>query len=77
MVLLRNRGFLAMCFGAFTTYIGRFGLLTWTPLFWAETAGVKLKDVPIMTFALPLGMILGPFVAGIISDKFFKARAIR
>jgi sugar phosphate permease len=73
VILLKNWGFMAMCFGAFTTYIGRFGLLTWTPLFWAETAGIKLKDVPIMTFALPIGMIMGPFVAGVISDKFFKA----
>jgi len=26
-----------------------------------------------MTFALPLGMVLGPFMAGIISDRVFKA----
>jgi sugar phosphate permease len=42
-------------------------------LFWAETAGIKLKDVPLMTFALPVGMILGPIVGGIISDRIFKA----
>ena len=73
LLLCKDWSFMAMCLAAFTTYIGRFGLLTWAPLFWAETAGIKLKDVPVMTFALPLGMILGPFVAGVISDKFFKA----
>ena len=73
LILIKDWGFMAMCLSAFMTYIGRFGLLTWTPLYWAETAGIKLKDVPIMTFALPLGMILGPFIAGIVSDKFFKA----
>lgn len=74
LILLKDWGFMAMCLSAFTTYIGRFGLLTWTPLFWAETAGIKLKDVPLMTFALPLGMIMGPFLAGVISDKFFGAK---
>src|SRR5579872_2858226 len=73
LILIKDWGFMAMCLSAFMTYIGRFGLLTWTPLYWAETAGIKLKDVPIMTFALPLGMILGPLVGGIISDRFFKA----
>lgn len=73
LILMKDWQFMSMCLAAFTTYIGRFGLLTWTPLYWAETAGVKLADVPIMTFALPLGMILGPFLAGVISDKFFKA----
>lgn len=73
LILLKNRSFMAVCISAFMTYVGRFGLLSWTPLYWAETAGIKLKDVPIMTFALPLGMVLGPFIAGIISDKVFKA----
>jgi len=57
LILIKDWGFMAMCLSAFMTYIGRFGLLTWTPLYWAETAGIKLKDVPVMTFALPLGMI--------------------
>ncbi len=73
VILLGDWGFVANCIAASTTYVGRFGLLTWTPLFWAETAGIKLKDVPIMTVVLPIGMILGPIVGGIISDKVFKA----
>jgi MFS transporter, OPA family, glycerol-3-phosphate transporter len=73
LILCKDWSFMAMCISAFMTYVGRFGLLSWAPLFWAETAGIKLKDVPIMTFALPLGMVLGPFVAGMISDKLFKA----
>jgi OPA family glycerol-3-phosphate transporter-like MFS transporter len=73
IILLKDWNFMANCAAAFTTYVGRFGLLTWAPLFWAETAGIKLKDVPVMTFVLPLGMILGPFIGGMISDRVFKA----
>jgi OPA family glycerol-3-phosphate transporter-like MFS transporter len=73
VILLRDWAFVANCLAAFTTYIGRFGLLTWTPLYWAETAGISLKNVPFMTFALPVGMILGPVVGGILSDRVFRA----
>ena len=73
-ILFRNWKFVFLCIASFMVYIGRFGLLTWLPLFYAETAGVKLKDVPLMTFALPLGMMFGPITAGWISDKFFKAK---
>jgi OPA family glycerol-3-phosphate transporter-like MFS transporter len=75
-ILCKNKSFMAMCVSAFMTYVGRFGLLSWTPLFWAETSGVKLSDVPIMTFALPLGMVLGPFIGGVVSDSFFKAERV-
>ncbi len=73
LILLKDWGFMANCGAAFMTYIGRFALLTWVPLYWAETSGLKLKEIPFMTFALPLGMILGPFIAGVISDKLFNA----
>ncbi len=72
--LLRNWKFVFMCIASFSVYIGRFGLLTWVPLFYAETAGIKLSAVPAMTFALPLGMMFGPAVAGWMSDRFFKAK---
>ncbi|MBR8095070.1 hypothetical protein KDX09_37760 [Burkholderia cenocepacia] len=62
------------CLSSFTVYIARFGLLTWVPLFFAETAGIKVKDIPIMTVVLPLGMLLGPLVAGWISDNVFQAK---
>jgi sugar phosphate permease len=72
--LLKNWKFVCLCIASFSVYIGRFGLLTWVPLFYAETAGIKLKDVPALTAALPLGMMFGPAVAGWMSDKFFKAK---
>jgi OPA family glycerol-3-phosphate transporter-like MFS transporter len=74
ILLFKNWKFVCLCIASFTVYIGRFGLLTWLPLFYAETAGIKLSAVPIMTFALPLGMMFGPISAGWISDKVFKSK---
>ena len=73
-LLFKNWKFMFLCIASFSVYIGRFGLLTWIPLYYAETAGIKLKNVPIMTFALPFGMMFGPALAGWISDTFFKAK---
>ena len=74
LTLLKDWRFTLACLSSFSVYIARFGLLTWTPLFFAETAGIKVKDVPIMTVALPVGMLLGPLTAGWISDNVFNAQ---
>lgn len=74
LMLFRNGRFMLACCSSFMVYIARFGLLTWVPLFYAETAGIAVKDVPLMTVALPTGMLLGPFLAGWMSDRFFHAR---
>lgn len=74
ITLLKNWRFVCACLASFTVYIARFGLLTWIPLFFAETAGIKVKDIPIMTVALPVGMLLGPLIAGWISDNIFNAQ---
>lgn len=73
-LLFKNWKFMFLCIASFSVYVGRFGLLTWIPLYYAETAGIKLKAVPIMTFALPFGMMFGPAIAGWMSDTFFKAK---
>lgn len=74
LLLFKNWRFICICIASLFGYIGRYGLLTWITLFYAETAGIKLKAVPIMTFALPFGMMFGPVTAGWLSDKFFKAK---
>lgn len=73
-LLFRNWKFVLMCVASFTVYVARYGLLTWIPLFYAETAGIKLKAVPIMTFALPIGMAFGPVLGGWLSDVVFGAK---
>jgi OPA family glycerol-3-phosphate transporter-like MFS transporter len=74
VMLFGNWRFLLVAIASFMLYMGRYGLLTWVPLFYAETAGINLKKIPIATIALPLGMMFGPIIGGWISDKFFKAR---
>ena len=74
IILFKNWKFICICLASLFAYIGRFGLLTWITLFYAETAGIKLSKVAIMTFALPFGMMFGPVIAGWLSDKFFKAK---
>jgi len=73
-VLLKDWRFVSVALASFMLYMGRYGLLTWIPLFYAETAGINLKEIPIATVALPLGMMFGPILAGWISDKFFKSK---
>jgi OPA family glycerol-3-phosphate transporter-like MFS transporter len=74
VMLLKNWKFVSVAVASFMLYMGRYGLLTWIPLFYAETAGINLKKIPIATIALPLGMMFGPIIAGWISDRFFKAK---
>ena len=72
--LLTNRRFLFMSVASFCAYVARYGLLTWMPLYYAETAGISLKNVPLMTFGLPIGMALGPVIGGWVSDNIFKGK---
>jgi OPA family glycerol-3-phosphate transporter-like MFS transporter len=74
LYLYSNWKFTLMCIASFSCYVGRYGLLTWVPLFYAETAGISLKQIPIMTFALPIGMAIGPVIGGWMSDKVFGSK---
>lgn len=73
-ILFSNWKFMLYAVASFLLYVGRYGLLTWIPLYYAETSGVNLSKIPAATVALPLGMMVGPFVAGWISDTFFHAK---
>ncbi len=72
--LLGNWKFLFLCLASFTAYVARYGLLTWIPLYYAKTAGISIKNVPLLTFGIPIGMAIGPVVGGWISDRFFGAK---
>ncbi len=72
--LLGNWKFLFLCLASFAAYVARYGLLTWIPLYYAKTAGISMKNVPLLTFGTPIGMAIGPVVGGWISDRFFGAK---
>jgi sugar phosphate permease len=74
LLLLRNWKFVAVSVASLFMYIGRFGLLTWIPLYYVETSGVNIAKIPAATVALPLGMMVGPILAGWISDNVFHSK---
>ncbi len=51
----------------------RYALLTWIPLYYMETAHYNISQAGLVSLSLPVGMALGPAVAGLISDKLFGA----
>ena len=73
-ILFGNWKFMLFAVASFLLYIGRYGLLTWVPLYYAETSGVVMSKIPAATVALPLGMMVGPIVAGWLSDNVFHAK---
>jgi len=73
-ILFGNWKFMLYALASFLLYVGRYGLLTWIPLYYVETSGVNISKIPAATVALPLGMMVGPVVAGWVSDRFFKSK---
>ncbi len=51
----------------------RYGLTTWTPLYYFEMAELDLKSTLLSTLALPVGYALAPLCAGLISDRLFNS----
>jgi len=70
--LLLNRKFMLICFIGALLFIGRYGLTTWIPLYYAEN-GIALSNIPLTTIALPIGQALGAISAGFTSNKIFKS----
>jgi len=73
-ILFSNWKFMLYAAASMLMHVGRYGLLTWIPLYYAETSGVPLSNIPAATVALPLGIMLGPLAAGWIADRFFRAK---
>lgn len=54
--------------------VGRYGLLTWIPTYFAEEMGLSIKDGIFSSILLPLGQACAMFVFPLITDKVFKGR---
>ncbi|HYA21062.1 MAG TPA: MFS transporter [Burkholderiales bacterium] len=73
-ILFTNWRFMLYAAASMLMHVGRYGLLTWIPLYYAETSGVAISKIPAATVALPLGIMVGPLAAGWIADRFFRAK---
>ena len=54
--------------------IGRYGLLTWIPTYFADELGLTLKDDMFTYIVLPLGQACAMFVFPFLTDKVFKGK---
>jgi OPA family glycerol-3-phosphate transporter-like MFS transporter len=52
----------------------RYGLTTWTPLYYFEKAGLTIESTVAVTIALPIGYLAAPLVSGYISDRLLGGR---
>jgi OPA family glycerol-3-phosphate transporter-like MFS transporter len=56
------------------TNFTRYAFLDWIPLYYMEAAKYNIAKMGWVSVSLPIGMAIGPLLAGFISDKIFKAR---
>ena len=52
----------------------RYGLTTWVPIYYFEEGGLSIESTVLLTILLPLGYLIAPPVAGIISDRCLGSR---
>ncbi|BCX79549.1 MFS transporter [Campylobacter sp. 19-13652] len=56
------------------TYMIRFGVLTWLPLYLLETKGFSKKDMSVAFAIFEWSAIISTIAAGYLTDTFFKGR---
>lgn len=73
-VLLSNSRFQLACHVKGLENVARYGLTTWVPLYYYEAGGLDIAQTVLITFLLPLGYLIAPPVAGLISDRLLGSR---
>ena len=71
--LLTNLQFVLACQVKGLENVVRYGLVTWIPLYYFEAAGLQLTSTILFTLALPIGYVLAPLCAGVISDRLLRS----
>src|SRR5262249_60801919 len=71
--LVGNPEFVLACQVKGLENVVRYGLVTWIPLYYFEAAGLQLKSTILFTLALPIGYVLAPLCAGVISDRLLRS----
>ena len=73
-ILLGNTRFLLACHVKGLENVVRYGLTTWVPIYYFEEGGLSIESTVFLTILLPLGYLIAPPVAGIISDRYLGSR---
>ncbi len=71
LALVGNRSFLLACLTIGFESAARYGLLTWTPLVYLGPDWKQRPESLWIVLALPVGMALGAWVCGHLSDRYF------
>ena len=71
--LLSNPQFQLACHVKGLENVARYGLTTWVPLYYSQKAGLDVTSTVLVTMALPIGYLLAPVVAGVISDNLMNS----
>jgi len=72
--LLSNPRFLLASHVKGLENVVRYGLTTWVPIYYFEEGGLSIESTVLLTILLPLGYLIAPPVAGIISDRYLGSR---
>ena len=72
--LLSNPRFLVASHVKGLENVVRYGLTTWVPIYYFEEGGLSIESTVLLTILLPVGYLIAPPVAGIISDRYLGSR---
>ena len=73
-VLFTEPKVLVFCLISAIAGIGRYGLLTWIPTYFAEELGLSIKEGIFSSILLPFGQACAMFIFPIITDKLLKGK---
>ena len=71
--LLSNPAFLMASHVKGLENVVRYGLTTWVPIYYFEQGGLSIESTVLLTVLLPVGYLVAPPVAGVVSDRFLNS----
>ena len=74
--LLTNPEFLLASHVKGLENVVRYGLTTWVPLYYFEAGGYSIESTVLLTTLLPIGYLIAPLIAGLVSDRYLDSARI-
>ncbi|WP_290710838.1 MFS transporter, partial [Flavihumibacter sp. CACIAM 22H1] len=75
-IVFSNRSFMLACLSIGFQSMARYGLLFWLPIYVLGDSYKTQPELVWMSLLLPIGMAIGAFSFGFISDRFFHGNRI-